>query len=164
MYPYRLFLDIDLYTVFLCLAVAGAIINFRFFAEKRKMSWKLSNLVVVSAAAAILFGYFSAVLFQALYNVEKLGKFVIDTSTGATFYGGLIGGAACFLLFYFVVGGFVFKDGEHVKGFFAVADIASASIVIAHAFGRIGCLMAGCCHGGATDKWYGIYMSAWGER
>jgi prolipoprotein diacylglyceryltransferase len=32
--------------------------------------------------------------------------------------------------------------------------------LIAHAFGRIGCFFAGCCHGPETDAWYGIYMYA----
>jgi phosphatidylglycerol:prolipoprotein diacylglycerol transferase len=31
---------------------------------------------------------------------------------------------------------------------------------MAHALGRLGCLMAGCCHGAYTDEWYGIYMPA----
>ena len=35
---------------------------------------------------------------------------------------------------------------------------AIVSIVLAHAFGRIGCLFAGCCYGKITDMWYGIQM------
>ena len=158
MYPYKLFWDIDLYTVFLCIGIAGAIITYRIFAEKKKIYWKVQNLVVVTAAVAIVGGYFSAVLFQAFYNIKERGGFIIDERTGATFYGGLIGGAAFFLLIYFGVGGLFVKNKEHVKSFFTVTEIAAASIAVAHAFGRIGCLMAGCCHGGPTDKWYGIYM------
>jgi len=80
-------------------------------------------------------------------------------------YGGLIGGAACFLLVYFVVGRFLFRQsGEHLRDFFTVSDIAAASIAIAHSIGRIGCLMAGCCHGAQTDRWYGIYMVAIGRK
>ena len=164
MWPYPLFWDIDLYTVFLCIGIAGAIITYRIFAEKKKIYWKVQNLVVATAAISIVVGYFSAVLFQAFYNIKDRGGFVIDERTGATFYGGLIGGAACFLLVYFALGGFYVKNKEHIKRFFDVTDIAAASILIAHAFGRIGCLMAGCCHGGPTDKWYGIYMYSVGSK
>lgn len=160
MYPYPIFLDIDLYTVFLCIGIIGAIVVFRIFADRAKMYWKLHNFVLVTAVASIICGYFSAVLFQALYNIERRGSFIIDKYTGATFYGGLIGGAACFLIIYFGIGAFIFKNGENKKGFFTIADIAAASIAIAHGFGRIGCLMAGCCHGKITDSFGAIYMPA----
>ena len=106
MYPYPLFWDIDLYTVFLCIGIAGALVTYRIFSEKKKIYWRVQNLVVVSAAFAVVIGYFSAVVFQAFYNIKERGGFIIDETTGATFYGGLIGGAACFLLVYFGIGRF----------------------------------------------------------
>ncbi|MBE6593965.1 MAG: prolipoprotein diacylglyceryl transferase [Ruminococcaceae bacterium] len=160
MYPYPIFFDIDLYTVFLCLGIIGAIVVFRTFSDKLKMNWKVQNLTIVSAFVGIILGYLSAVVFQAFYDIKSRGGFIIDTNTGATFYGGLIGGAAFFLAIYFGVGHFVFKDKMHVKSFFDVADIAAASIAIAHGLGRIGCLMAGCCHGKIVDAWYAVYMPA----
>ena len=133
--------------------------------EKTLKTRRLQNFCVFTAAASMFVGYFSAVLFQALYNIKERGGFVIDASTGATFYGGLIGGAACFLVIYFGLGRIIFKDREkvqfdYIKSFFTVADIAAISLSVAHALGRIGCLMAGCCHGAKTDAWYGIYMPA----
>lgn len=169
MYPNVLFWNIDLYTVFLCLALVGAVVVFRIFADIKKINWRLQNFCGFNAAASMFVGYFSAVLFQALYNIKERGKFIIDSSTGATFYGGLIGGAGCFLAIYFGIGYFLFKDREkvkfdYIKSFFTVADIAAISISLAHALGRIGCLMAGCCHGAETDAWYGIYMPALGAK
>ena len=165
MYPNDLFLNVDLYTVFLCLALVSAVVVFRILADKKKLNWRLQNFCVFTAAASMFVGYFSAVFFQALYNIKEEGRFVINSSTGATFYGGLIGGAACFLVIYFGIGYFLFKDREKVKfdylkSFFTVADIAAASISMAHALGRLGCLMAGCCHGAETEEWYGMYMPA----
>ena len=160
MYPYPIFLDIDLYTVFLCVGIIAAIAVFRIFSDRAKMKWKLQNFTLVTAVVSIILGYFSAVFFQALYDIERRGGFVLDTSTGATFYGGLIGGAACFLLIYFGIGSLIFKGRENCKSFFTVADIAAASIAVAHGFGRSGCLMAGCCHGEIVDAWYAVYMPA----
>ena len=106
----------------------------------------------------VILGYGAAVLFQALYNINTLGRFEITESTGATFYGGLVGGAAVFLIMYFALGRFVTGSGEYKRQFFSVADCAVTGIAIAHALGRVGCLTAGCCHGQLTDAWYGIEM------
>ena len=164
MYPYPIIWDLDLYSVFLCIGVVAAVLTVRIFCDKKKIYWKLQNFCVISAVASVIVGYFFAVFFQALYNIEKRGGFVIDKATGATFYGGLIGGTACFLAIYFGIGHFFFKEKQNVKSFFTIADIAAAAIAVAHGFGRIGCLMSGCCHGGVTDAWYGIYMHTLGAK
>jgi phosphatidylglycerol---prolipoprotein diacylglyceryl transferase len=39
-----------------------------------------------------------------------------------------------------------------------VLDICSIGLVIAHAFGRLGCLMAGCCYGKPTGTSFGIRL------
>ena len=161
MYPYELFFGIDLYLVFLCLGVIAAIVVYRIMADKRKIEAKLYNFCLFTAVGAVVVGYLSAVLFQGFYNIATYGKFYIK---GATFYGGLIGGAGFFLLVYFLVGKYIFKESKtHLKRFFDIADIAACSITIAHSLGRIGCLMAGCCHGKPTNAWYGIKMLLNGE-
>ena len=160
MYPYSIIFGIDLYTVFLCVGIIGAIVVFRLFSDRIKMNWRVQNFCILVAFVSIVIGYLSAVFFQALYDIESRGGFIIDSNTGATFYGGLIGGAGCFIALYFGIGSFWFKDKVHIDSFFSLADIAAASIAIAHGFGRIGCLMAGCCHGKIVDAWYSVYMPA----
>lgn len=164
MYPYDILPGIDLYLIFLCVAVMSALVVFRFMADKIGLGAKLQNFCIYTGVGAIIFGYFSAVLFQAFYNIKRDGQFVINTYTGATFYGGLIGGAAFFLLIYFLVGQRVFKNKENLSNFFGVADAAACAIAVAHAFGRIGCLMAGCCYGKPTNSWLGIYMHNLGYK
>ena len=158
MFPYEILPGIDLYVIFLAIAAVSAIISFGRLADKAGIEGQVQNLSIFTAIAAIVLGYGSAVLFQAFYNIAREGKFVINNQTGATFYGGLIGGATCFVLIYFLWGRIKFDDDIYKKRFWAVTDIAAASIVIAHSFGRIGCLMAGCCHGRATSAWFGIKM------
>lgn len=165
MYPNEIILGIDLYVIMLCVAAVSAMIVYRILADKLELSAELQNLCLFGAVAAILVGYGSAVLFQGIYNIPKNGGFVINSSTGATFYGGLIGGAAFFISVYFIVGHFIFKESrEHIKCFWSIAGIGAACIAIAHGFGRIGCLMAGCCHGKVTDAWYGVYMKSIGQK
>jgi len=159
MYPNEIFPGVDMYLIMLCLAAVSAIIVYRIMADNRGLGARLQNLCLFNAVASIMVGYYSAVLFQAFYNIPKYGEFRLNAQTGATFYGGLIGGAAFFLAIYFIAGNFMFKERrEHITNFRTVTDIAAACIAIAHAFGRLGCLFAGCCYGSETDAWYGIYM------
>lgn len=163
MYPRAIIFGLDLYTILLCVGIIAALLIFRVFSDRKKTYWKLQNFSIVTAVLAITAGYGSAALFQAFYN------FLADRESGfhfkgTTFYGGLIGGAACFLLIYFAVGAFLFKNKIHIKSFFDIANIGAASIAAAHGFGRIGCLMAGCCHGAETDAWYGVYFVNKGIR
>ena len=94
MYPYELLPGIDMYVVMLCLGVISAIVVFRILSDKIKLDSRLYNLCLFTAVAAFVIGYYSAVLFQAFYNIPKYGKLIINAQTGATFYGGLIGGAS----------------------------------------------------------------------
>lgn len=162
MYPYDLLPGVDLYFIFLCLAIVSAIVVYRIMSDKLKIGTKLYNFGLFTAVISIIVGYLSAVLFQGFYNIATYGKFYIR---GATFYGGLIGGAGCFLVIYFLVGKAMFKENkEHISRFFDIADIAACSIAIAHSLGRVGCLMVGCCHGKPTAAWFGIKMVTLGYK
>lgn len=164
MYPDKIFLDMDLYSIFLLVGVIVCMILIRVLADHRKLKASWQNLALFNAVIAVVLGYGGAVLFQAFYNYMDDGKFVISNSTGATFYGGLIGGTVMFIIIYFIAGHFMYKDGYHIKHFRTASDIAAPCICIAHGFGRLGCLMAGCCHGACTDAWYGIVMKDLGYK
>lgn len=157
MYPYDiLFEGFDLYILFITLGIISALVVFRVLADKNKFPAGLQNLVLIGAVFAIVIGYGSAVLFQGIYNAIDTGKFTLGEGTGATFYGGLIGGAVVILLVYFLGGKFILKNDDNKKHFMMFLQIALCAVAIAHGFGRLGCLMAGCCHGHETDSWIGI--------
>lgn len=65
---------------------------------------------------------------------------------GLVFYGGLIGASLTTILFCW------YKKLSLWK----IADIVSPSIALGYAFGRMGCLMNGCCYGRPTDLPWGI--------
>ena len=164
MYPYEIFLGMDLYTILFAVGVILCMVFIRLQADWRGLRARLQNLVLINTIAAVVLGYGSAVLFQAFYNFMAKGKFEITSDTGATFYGGLIGGTAMFIIIYYAVGRFLLKDQYHSQHFRTVTDLAPACICVAHGFGRLGCLMAGCCYGARCDAWYGIEMVALGYK
>lgn len=157
MYPYEIIFGMNLYDIFLALGVISALVIARIFADKDKVGAKLFNFILLTGSVAIGLGYFGAVFTQAIYNWLDGDEFTINSSTGATFLGGLVGGVIAFLVIYFLIGHFVFPQKENIKYFPRLLDFAAVCITSAHGFGRLGCLMAGCCHGRVTDAWYGIY-------
>lgn len=160
MYPYDIIFGMDLYDILFAFGVVMALVIARLYADKDRASAKLFNFIILTGLGAIVIGYSSAVATQAVYNWLSGEEFQISETTGATFLGGLAGGVFIFLLIYFCLGHFMFKHKENVAYFPRLLDFAAVAITCAHGFGRLGCLMAGCCHGAQTDAWYGIYHVA----
>lgn len=148
MYPYEIIFGLTLYDILIAAGVAAAILLFSYLADKRGIKKKLQSLVMACTLCALAGGWFFAVLTQSFYNYLETGVF---TRGGMTFYGGFVGGAACFLPVYFIGGKIAFKKTDnpryYLTEFFTVADIAACCVCAAHALGRFGCLFAGCCHG-----------------
>lgn len=71
---------------------------------------------------------------------------LIDFENGFVIYGGLIGG---------FLGGY-FYCKKMFLNFFDYFGMFVPSLPLAQGIGRIGCFLAGCCHGRETDAWYGI--------
>lgn len=157
MYPNEIVFGMGMYEILIALGFFCALLYFRVFADRFRFGARLQNLVIVCALAALIGGYGFAVLTQAIYNALEEGRFEIVNSTGATFYGGLIGGAGLFIAIYFAAGHFLLKPREAAEHFSQLSEIAAGSIAVAHGMGRLGCLFAGCCHGAVTDAWYGVY-------
>ena len=106
---------------------------------------KLSDLVFYT----VISGMLGAKLFYAVTYWEEFGP---DTAArlvfllksfqyGFVFYGGLVFGAAAFFL------------AARRSGIapLRAADLFAPALALGHAFGRVGCFLAGCCHGSPTS-------------
>ncbi len=67
---------------------------------------------------------------------------------GLVFYGGLFGGVAALLLF----------SRLKKEPLLPLADFAISAIPLAHAVGRIGCFLNGCCYGCPTAVKWGVFL------
>ena len=100
--------------------------------------------VVICGAFAVGFGLFCGnILYLAvtytpkeLLNLLARGKYQIFQE-GFVFYGGLIGGG---------LGAFLGAGTARCSGV-AILEAALPAVPFAHGIGRIGCMLAGCCHG-----------------
>lgn len=163
MYPDELFFGLTFYEIFIVLGVLAAMLLYRRFSARVGLTPRLHNLVILSATLAAVTGYLSGYLFQAVYDWLGGEPFALNEGTGSTFLGGFIGGFAVLLAVYFGAGGILFRESrEHIARFSDVMDGLAVSVPLGHGFGRIGCLMAGCCHGLPSE--HGIYFRNIGTK
>lgn len=113
----------------------------------------LSDLIFYS----VLGGMLGAKLFYAAtyWGVltggpwAKLAYLLRTFQYGFVFYGGLAGGSAAFLL-----------SAHRLRvPPLRAADLFSPALALGHAFGRVGCFLAGCCHGSPSGRWPGVVFT-----
>lgn len=160
------------YAYGICMA-AGIIACFGFLLFtmwKKNFNEEATDKILLIGIFGTAFGIFAAMLFQSLYN------YIADPSSGfklgsMTFIGGLIGGVLSFLIVWWL---YVYVVAPRAKSRLLQNNMNAAltdalpfipiGIVIAHAFGRLGCFFAGCCYGiEATDGVWGLPAKAYSD-
>lgn len=105
---------------------------------------------VYSTTFALVGGFIGAKLLSILQNIPAMASgrisFLLVLQSGYVFYGGFIGGLVGIIIY-----GLVFKIN-----LLTLFDFAALRVPVGQAFGRIGCLCAGCCFGRPTDMPWGI--------
>lgn len=154
MYTEKIFGLFTLYGLTIAIGVLCAVLVLFIFAKGR-IKDSFIDFLFYNGVVAIALGFGAATLFQSFYNYLDSGVWIWG---GMTFIGGLIGGVVTFLAGYFI-----FR--KRLEG--RLVDIISllpCCILIAHAFGRIGCLFAGCCHGEMVSGFPGLWMNPPGDN
>lgn len=98
------------------------------------------------AAGAV--AYLGAAFFQSMWNSLARGGGFVFSFGGITFEGGVLSAMVFFLLTFPLF----FKD-KRKHGLYYMDQVVMG-VLIAHAFGRVGCWFAGCCYGKeASVEW-----------
>lgn len=109
-----------------------------------------ADLVFYSALAGILGAKaVFAVTYWSELGPDFASRFIYvfkGFPYGFVFYGGLAAGAAAFLLYC----------RRNKLNFLKTADHFAPPLVLAHAFGRVGCFLAGCCYGSPSGRAPGV--------
>lgn len=100
------------------------------------------------AICLLVFGFMGGKL---LYLIVNFRFFLQDPlahlgSEGFVVYGGIIVG---------IISVFVYCRLKKLS-FLTYMDMMSPAVMINQGFGRIGCFMAGCCHGRPTHSWFSV--------
>ncbi|MDZ4661350.1 MAG: prolipoprotein diacylglyceryl transferase [Pseudomonadota bacterium] len=108
--------------------------------KSKKLGWNLENVSDV-AFWALLGGFVGG---RVLYIFTRWSEYSKDPlemfkfwEGGLVFYGGLIGGTLTL----------IWRAKRYKIPILQFIDLVAPSLALGHAFGRIGCFMAGCCFG-----------------
>lgn len=141
-------IKIDSYTLMLTIALIVLLLYFTNSLEKKNgYSREHTNKLLVYFGISLLITYIFASLFDFLFHriEDPNAEF-----GGITYLGGFVGGAVAF---YFLLRFVMKKDNINIVKIF---NIIIPGVILAHAIGRIGCLLAGCCYGAPTNSIFGI--------
>lgn len=162
MYPIIEFFHITIGTYGICcvlgggLAVLMALFNCRYS--------KLNRYDLIEAAALIILGavigaklLYVAVDYDYIIHIFKDYGFNLNTlrdvlQGGFVFYGGFFGG---------LLAAFLYAKTQKKSLWLYLMTIAPG-IPVAHAFGRVGCFMAGCCYGIPSEEFGIAFTNALG--
>ncbi len=150
MLPDPIFLNVHMYGVMIAVGLLCCFGVIFLFFKKSGIETRFTDFVFYNGVVSIIIGFISAALFQSFYDYLDNPSAGFKIGTRITFIGGLIGGAGCFLLIY------LFFRKKYTNKLTDVLSIIPCAILVAHAFGRMGCFFAGCCHGVETDSVWGM--------
>ncbi|MDO5552701.1 MAG: prolipoprotein diacylglyceryl transferase [Planctomycetia bacterium] len=141
------------YGVFLMLGIASAA---WLLVWRGRRLWKISSDSLLTAAAvSVLFGVLGARIFYICeYWHEVRGETIQATLVnminvtrgGLVVYGSIIGGILALVVYL------LWKKMPVL----ATLDLFAPALLLGLAFGRLGCLMNGCCFGGPCEHWPGV--------
>lgn len=124
----------------LCTMVGTIFALLAVFRLRRKSSISEDNLLDALIWAIVL-GFLCSKLLYFIVDPPQMPHSWAEVwdliSAGLVFYGGLLGGLL----------GLVFVSRKTKKNIITYTDLMTPCFCLAHAGGRIGCLMAGCCYG-----------------
>lgn len=105
----------------------------------------LFNLTIWCLVGGIL-GAKLLFLIVELKSILANPRLLLDVLHGFVVYGGIIGG---------ILTGYLYCRKKKIS-FLDYFDLVMPSIALAQGFGRIGCLLSGCCYGKETDSAFHI--------
>jgi phosphatidylglycerol:prolipoprotein diacylglycerol transferase len=122
------------YGLMIAIGIIAAYLTVEYRAKKKGLKYDLIfNLTIWCALGGILGAKLLYIITQ-FQSILANPKSLLQVSEGFVVYGGIIGG---------IFAGFLF-------------DLVMPSIALAQGFGRIGCLLAGCCYGVETNSSFSL--------
>lgn len=119
------------------------------FLQKNKFGYDRSSIMrmlLLSLAGFVSLGFFAFLLNSLFHSLEE-GRLVIG---GITWLGGFLGMLpSVYLLLY------LFRPEKSDKVITCFNSLMPG-LVLAHAIGRVGCFLNGCCYGAETDSILGV--------
>ena len=133
-------------TMGVCVFVGAVLATFLSWLLRKKSALDWNDAVVDAIITAVLLGLVGMKILYWIVTPDVFKDVFRDgvfrgllslLMEGMVFYGGLLGGIL----------GIALVARKKKKNFFEFSDLMAPCFCVAHAFGRIGCLLVGCCYG-----------------
>ena len=129
----------------------GAFLAFLYTAVQAKKQYgakteTIQMLIVSLIFASVIGGKFFVIFEDPSYYLSDLSRLFKGFNTGFVFYGSLLFTIPTMLLFFRY-------NGLPTLG---MLDIMAGTTCVVHGVGRLGCFMAGCCHGTEHDGFLSV--------
>ncbi len=130
------------YGLMIAIGIIAAYTVAEYRAKRKGLNHELIfNLTIWSLIGGIL-GAKILFLITELKDILADPSLLLDVSHGFVVFGGIIGG---------IFTGYLYIKSKKLN-FLQYFDLVMPSIALAQGFGRIGCLLAGCCYGSETTS------------
>ncbi len=158
---------IYLYGLLIAIGILACFFVLFEYSKRAGISNEYVDFAFYNGIASIVIGFIGSALWQGLFQyIEDVNNGVpnpqFSIKSGITAIGGLATGALTFIVICLI-----FRK-KYPFSLTKLVAVAPMCMIIAHGFGRLGCLMAGCCHGEYLGQEYvfgGIRMDGskgWG--
>lgn len=142
---------VTIYTYGFCIAI-GALLGFSYMAWQGKVQFgttfdQSNTLFILLITAGVVGGKLFVIFEKPAYYLSHFGK--LFSGSGFVFYGSLLLCIPTMIWFF----------RKNKIPVLAMLDVIAVVTCIVHAFGRLGCFMAGCCYGIPTDSFFGVVFS-----
>jgi phosphatidylglycerol---prolipoprotein diacylglyceryl transferase len=143
--------DVTLYSYGFLIAI-GAVAGVLYMTRRGKRE---VGLTFDQANTLFLFIFFAAVIGGKVFLFfEEPSLYLAEpkrliTGRGFVFYGS----------FLFTIPTMLWFFRRHRLDPYKMLDVMAVTTCLVHFFGRLGCFMAGCCHGTPTDSFFGVVFS-----
>lgn len=134
------------YGLMIAIAIFSAYYTVEYRAKKMGLEYKKIFDLTIWCAVGGLLGAKLLYYITVIPDIIKDPSILLDVSNGFVVYGGIVCGILAGSVYCF----------RQKWNFFQYFDLVMPSIALAQGFGRIGCLLAGCCYGVETDSWFSI--------
>lgn len=125
------------YGLMIALGFLSAILTCEYRTKSKNLQKDFIWDIAVTAIIGGLLGAKLLFIITDIKNIIDNPSILLNISNGFVVYGGIIGG---------ILAGFLLCKIKK-QNFFDYFDLIMPSVFIAQGFGRIGCLLAGCCYG-----------------
>lgn len=134
------------YGLMIAIGIIAAYLTGEYRAKKHNLDSDQIFSIVIWAVVGGLLGAKILYIITQIKEIAANPRLLLDVTDGFVVYGGIIGGILAGCLYCYI------KKTDFWKYF----DLVMPSVALAQGFGRIGCLLAGCCYGRETNSIFSI--------